>query len=754
MGIEDNNKQDSLREKAELLISNNEDTFQLFSQDEIKAIVHELTVHQIELEMQNNELKKIQHQLIKTKDSFTKLFEYAPVGYVRLNDFGLILQCNNTFQQLLDKNASQIEGHYFADFIHPDDTVLFNSRYKAFYNKPENKVIEVRLFNHKQNTDVFLYLELKGRRIDNIEFSSDPKDKGTSLLVNCIEITRHKSLEESLKLAAKVFDNSKEGILILDSETKIQRVNHSFSEITGYEPHEVLGRTPRLLKSGKHSRSFYDAMWNAIRKKGHWQGEIWNKRKNGELYIEWLSISCTIDTYGRVSHYIGIFTDITQRKHDEQHIEHLAHFDSLTDLPNRTLLHDRLNQAIIQANRNKTFITVLFLDLDRFKILNDTLGHFIGDLLLQEVGQRLQSCVRESDTVARFGGDEFVIVLSGFDNETIAQTQSENISQNILTQLSKTFELSDHQYKTSTSIGFSIFPKDGNSESELIKNADAAMYHAKTQGRNNFQAYSKQMHLEAINKGTLENDLNKALENNEFVLYYQTIVDIKNPSKIVGFEALIRWFHPTRGLINPNDFIPLAEETGTILQIGQWVLTTACKQLKQWHNEGHSHLKMSINLSARQFLQNDLFSTIIDVLKEEEIDANFLDFEITETVIMQNMKEASNILKCLINAGSSISMDDFGTGYSSLTYLKKFSITRIKIDRSFVNDITTDTDDQVIVKSIMAIAKHMQLEVLLEGIENEPQLNYLKKEYCQFSQGYYFSKPLPAELIEFENNEF
>ena len=735
---------ETLRKKAGLLAQNEHSAIQSLTHEEIQALFHELNIQQIELEKQNEQLKITQQKLIDTQNSFIQLFEYAPVGYLRLDNTGWILQSNITFQKMLGKHTSQVNGKYLANFICQDDLALFNGRYKAFYNRPENKVIELRML--KDNGEAF-FVEIKGRQVKCDDFIHDQNEAETCLLVNIIEIGDHIHLEEDLRLAATVFENSEEGIMIVDRDNIIQKVNFSFSAVTGYEEAEVIGKSPRILKSGTQSKTFYEAMWNTLKKEGHWQGEIWNRRKNGDLYAEWLSITCITDKLGRVTHYIGIFSDITQRKQDEKQIQHLAHFDTLTELPNRTLLNDRLKQALIQSTRYKQWLAVFFLDLDHFKTLNDTLGHFVGDLLMQEVTKRLIACVRESDTVARFGGDEFVIVLPDFDNEETARVNSAEIANKILAELSRAFDLSGNKFVTSTSIGFSLFPKDGRSATELIKNADTAMYHAKAQGRNNVQYFSETMRKEALNRGILENELHKVIDGEEFIVFYQPIVDLQKEGRITSFEALVRWQHPSRGLLSPDEFIPIAEESSMIINLGKWVLKTACAQLKNWHDAGHADLRISVNLSARQFLQNDLISTINDILKETQLSANYLDLEITETVMMQNMNEVCTILKKLVRSGSTVTLDDFGTGYSSLTYLKKFPINRIKIDRYFIKDILTDPDDKMIVKSIIAIAKHMRLDIVAEGIENEAQKNYLIKQNCLFAQGYYFAKPLPAEEV-------
>jgi diguanylate cyclase (GGDEF)-like protein/PAS domain S-box-containing protein len=733
-----------LRDRAEALIGNEQQDFSSISRDEIKAIVHNLNVHQIELEMQNEELKAAHEALRVSERNFVHLFENAPVGYLRLDEFGAIYQSNLTFQTLLGYTANEINGKYLANFIFQEDLAMFSARYTAFHNRPENKVIELRML-HKTNK--IIDVNFKGRVVDYNPFNKNKHHNGGNLLVNVVEIGYRKKIEEELKLAAKVFDNSEEGIMITDPDCKILKVNFSFTAVTGYDALEVYGKTPRILKSGRHGREFYSKMWQQITREGFWQGEIWNRRKNGDLYAEWLSITCVQDTYGKITQYIGIFSDITSRKQSEEKIEKLAHFDALTELPNRTLLQDRLKQGILQAMRHRSVLVVLFLDLDRFKSINDTLGHFVGDMLLQDVSKRLLSCVRASDTVARFGGDEFVIVLTDFEDEQSAILKSAEIAQKILSALSTPFELQDNRFVTSTSIGCALFPKDGNSVSNLIKHADTAMYFAKSQGRHNCQFFSPIMRDNSLQRSLLTTDLSQGLLEQQFEIFYQPKVDIQQGGKIVGLEALVRWHHPKKGLVSPEEFIPIAEESGIINQLGVWIMKTACAQLKVWHEAGYNDLIISINLSAQQFTQNSLIDTIKTVLRETDIDPHFLDLEITETVMMENLNNVTNVLKQLVRLGCTVSLDDFGTGYSSLTYLKKFPVHFIKIDRSFIRDIMTDPDNKVIVKSILAIAKQMRLSVIAEGIETETQAIYLVRQGCQFGQGYFYFKPMPAERL-------
>lgn len=729
-----------LRERIETLVTKHEQKNEFADQDELIKLIRELNSYQIDLEIQNEQLKSTQAELLIAEKNNSQFFEQAPVGYLVLNANAEILKSNYTIHEWLNYSSREFQRHkYFPSLIYPEDLRIFNARFQAFFKRPENKRIELRL--QRQHGSPML-VELSGRLIKPYAPQLNGNDP-PQLLLNIFDISDHEQLEEELRLAAKVFQNSDEGIMITNHQVRIVKVNPAFTTITGYSAEEVMNRSPSILQSNRHSKDFYRQMWNKINSEGQWQGEIWDQRKDGECYLGLLSINSIVDQNGKTSHFVGIFSDITRRRQAEQQIELMAHYDTLTELPNRVLFNEQLKHSIICATRHNQWVSVLFLDLDRFKTLNDTLGHFMGDLLLQGVAKRLKHCVRESDTVSRFGGDEFVIVLPDFEDEHTAIVRTAEISQNILSELAKPFDLLGNKFTTSTSIGFAFFPKDGHSVSELIKNADVAMYHAKSLGRNNYQSYSDNMREQALTRSSLENDLRSALENNQLLLHYQPIVNL-HTLEVIGFEALLRWQHPRLGFIAPDQFIPIAEETGLIIDIGDWVLRRACLQLKRWHDQG-KNIKMSVNLSARQFLQYDLFETVQEILDLHDLLPHYLELEITETMIMRNINEITTVLKKLKQLGISISLDDFGTGYSSLTYLKQFPINVVKIDRSFIRDILETQDDQVIVNAIISIAQHMGLDIVTEGIEQSEQVDYLKKQGCHFGQGYFFSIPLAAE---------
>jgi diguanylate cyclase (GGDEF)-like protein/PAS domain S-box-containing protein len=543
-----------------------------------------------------------------------------------------------------------------------------------------------------------------------------------------------------VKLSAQVFVSSMEAIVITDAGNNIIQVNKAFSEITGYAPEEVLGKNPRILKSGRHNQDFYREMWDTLLKTGSWQGEVMDRRKGGEIYPKWLAISVVRDEKGAIRNYIALFSDITERKASYERIQYLAHFDALTHLPNRTLLNDRVELAIAGAKRDQRRLAVIFLDLDRFKNVNDSLGHHAGDLLLQAVAERLKNCVRESDTISRLGGDEFVLLLNGI----LEPNDAAGVAQKVLNVLANPFSLDGHEVRIGASLGISIYPDNGLDGSDLFKNADAAMYDAKKNGRNNFRFFSTPMNDETFEKISLENDLWRALKNKEFILHYQPQINILT-GKVIGAEALIRWQHPDKGLIPPVRFIPIAEENGLITTIGEWVLNEACIQNRKWQDEGLIKIPVAVNLSAVQFHQENIKETIARALHDSGLEPCYLELEITESVTMKEIETTIRTLQEIKQMGVLIAIDDFGTGYSSLSYLKRFPIDKLKVDRSFVRDITANPDDAAIVRTVIGMGHGLRLKVIAEGVETAEQLAFLRECQCDEIQGYYFSTPLSVQ---------
>lgn len=552
---------------------------------------------------------------------------------------------------------------------------------------------------------------------------------------------------EQLRIAASAFE-SQESMIITDAKGVIQQVNQAFTQTTGYSAAEAVGKTPRLLKSGRHDAQFYKEMWSSIHREGGWQGEIWDRHKNGSIYPIWLSISAVTESDGVVTHYVGSHNDITERKKAEDKIQSLAFYDPLTSLPNRRLLMDRIGQALSSSARSGQQGALLFIDLDNFKVLNDTLGHDVGDLLLQQVAQCLIACVREDDTVARIGGDEFVIVLSDLGKRAIeAAEQAEEIGEKILASLNQTYQLDAYERHSAASIGINLFNGHQSSQEELMKQADIAMYQSKKAGRNTLRFFDSQMQNSINAHAELEAELHKALDNHQFRLFFQIQVGSKNQP--LGAEGLIRWQHPERGLVSPIEFIALAEETELILTMGLWVLQTACAQLKQWQKHTHtSQLTLAVNVSAKQFRQDSFVTDIKQVLQQTGAEASKLKLELTESTVLDNVEDTINKMLELKTLGVKFSMDDFGTGYSSLQYLKRLPLDQIKIDQSFVRDITTNKNDAAIVHTIIAMTKALDLSVIAEGVETKEQQQFLNSHGCHAFQGYLFGKPVSIEEFE------
>ncbi|MBI3523143.1 MAG: EAL domain-containing protein [Betaproteobacteria bacterium] len=554
------------------------------------------------------------------------------------------------------------------------------------------------------------------------------------------DITERKAAEEKLRLLAMIFESGSEAFLVSDANNRIVAVNRAFTELTGYSKEEVIGETPSILSSGLETERFYAAMWRAIEKTGHWQGEIRDRRKNGEVYPKWMTVDVLKDEQGRITNYIASFSDITERKRADEKIHYLAHHDILTGLPNRMVFSDRLSQVIVKARRHQNRFAVLFVDLDRFKNINDSLGHHIGDLLLQEVAKRLLEAVREADTVCRLGGDEFILLVQDIGTpEHVAA-----IAGKILTTLSRPYYLEDNDLNLTPSIGIACYPQDGEDEESIVKNADAAMYHAKESGRAQYQFFTEQINANVHDRLSIENDLRKALARDEFVLHFQPKFDIRSRS-IAGCEALIRWRHPTLGMISPARFIPIAEETGLIVAIGDWVLEAACREGLRLQAQGFPDLLMSVNVAAPQLKKAGFVERVLEILEKTGLSPAQLELEVTESMIMHDVENVTSILQQLHDAGIQLSIDDFGTGYSSLAYLKRFPIHVLKIDQSFVRDIMTDKDDAAIVQAVIALAHSLRLGVIAEGVETQAQFDFLETHGCNAIQGYLIAKPLTVE---------
>lgn len=647
---------------------------------------------------------------------------------------------NSTQLDFISENVYKITGHtketwgqdnFWINHVHPDDLASVQKSQETLFKT--GALSHHYRFNHADGS--YIWFE------DHLMLSYNERGQPIEMIGACLDITDRLSAEEKLRINAKVFESSRDGILITDENNIIISVNRAFANITGYEADDAIGHSPNILASHHSTSSHYDAMWEMVGTIGYWQGEIVNRRKNGELYTQWLSISTIKDSGGRVTHHIGIITDISEKKVAEERIQFLSNFDALTNLPNKNLLTDRTTLALASAARTKTATTLMFLDLDRFKFLNESLGPTIGDLVIKELAERLVNCVSAEDTVCRQGGDEFILLLPSADAE-----DATHLAEELLRVISQPFQFNDQRIVLTTSIGIAVYPQDGESFEQLAQSADIALYRAKHEGRNNFQFFAQQMHAQAQDTLQLESELRSAIEHQEFLLYYQPQYNSKT-SKITGLEALIRWQHPEKGLISPATFIPIAEESGLIVDIGDWVLRSAVKQQAAWQKAGLDTVPVAVNLSVVQFQQDTLYASVCDTLKEANVNPNMLELELTEGIAMKDSERTLAVLNQLNALGVRLSIDDFGTGYSSLSYLKKFKIDKLKIDQSFVRGLGEHPQDEAIIKATINMAKGLGFKTIAEGVETLEQLNFLIANDCDEIQGYYFSKPLPTDEI-------
>lgn len=553
--------------------------------------------------------------------------------------------------------------------------------------------------------------------------------------------------QEELLEAAKVFQSSLEGIVILSPSGIFLRVNEAFSRLTGYHDDEVLGRSHLMLRSGRHDTNFYNDIYKEVGKFGFWHGELWQRRKNGEVYPEWMSITAVKNKHGRISRFVAIFSDITEQKTAEERIHKLAYYDSLTGLPNRTLFIDRLRRAMVHATRNRTCVALLFLDLDRFKAVNDSMGHPAGDRLIFLTAERLLETVRHDDTVARMGGDEFTIIMGDIKSHHEAVKATSLVAEKICQKLSMPFIIEGREVVVSCSLGIALFPEDAEDDVSLVRNADTAMYHAKAQGKNRFQFFAEKMNAEAMERLDLEEHLREACEKDEFELYYQPQINLKT-GELFGLEALLRWCNKDYGNISPAQFIPVAEETGLITTIGEEVLRKACVQGKKWLDKGIDFGQLGVNVSVRQMLDKHFLSTVEFIVEESGFSYDRLNFELTESCLIEDVDKMIDILNHFKRLGISVSIDDFGTGYSSLSYLKRLPIDTLKIDRAFIADMCEITDGAEIANAVIAMGHALKLDVVAEGVETEEQLLKLQSQGCDYAQGYLFSKALPVDALE------
>jgi diguanylate cyclase (GGDEF)-like protein/PAS domain S-box-containing protein len=680
------------------------------------------------------ELDRSRASLMENEARFRAIFEQAPVGMAEVERrSGRFVRVNKQLAEIFGESRENAQAKVLS--------VLTEADGKSDASAPRNgdEPARERPFLRPDGSEVWTNVTISPMAVNGAGVDHE--------VVIVQDVTERKRAELELRIAAAAFD-SEEAMVVTDADQIILRVNRAFIEITGYEAEDVLGSTPRMLLSSDHDDSAYRQTWTNVARDKFWQGEIWGRHKGGRVYPIWQSISAVLTPEGQASHYVVAFNDISQRKDAEEQIRNLAFFDSLTQLPNRRLLIDRLGLALAAATRHHRHGALLFLDLDYFKTLNDTEGHDAGDQLLIELSRRLRTCVREGDTVARLGGDEFVVMLEDLsDNADDAAAQAETVGQKILESVAQPFPLKGRDYHGTLSIGICLFDDSHPSIDELLKRADVAMYQAKSGGRNTWRFFDPLMQEALVARAVMENDLRRVVAQGQLVLYYQPQLDENN--HVLGAEALLRWQHPLRGLVPPAEFIPLAEETGLILPIGNWVMETACRQLRTWQDNPLTRdLLLAVNVSAKQFHQADFVDRVKEIIERTGANPTKLKLELTESVIIDDIADTVDKMKTLKSLGIGFSMDDFGTGYSSLSYLRRLPLDQLKIDRSFVNEVETNSGDAVIVQTIIGMARSLGLDVIAEGVEKAGQREFLNRNDCPTFQGFLFSQAVPVSIFE------
>jgi diguanylate cyclase (GGDEF)-like protein/PAS domain S-box-containing protein len=668
-----------------------------------------------------------------------QLIEAIPGPVFYKDAAGHYLGCNSAFAALIGLPPDELIGKTAVDISPPELAEQYLAADAALLAHPGGQIYEGQVRD-------------AGGALREVMFHkatfTERGGKVGGVVGLMLDISERKRMEGKLRQAATVFDSCAEGVLMTNPDGAIIAVNRAFTDITGYGEDEVIGCNPSLLRSGRHQPGFYKAMWHCLEREGRWQGELWNRRKSGEAHPVWISITAVHDQQNQLSNYVATFTDITERKQHEEKIELLAFSDPLTNLPNRRLLLDRLQQALAGSARGQSHGALFFIDLDDFKDVNDTLGHDKGDLLLQQVALRLADCVRQGDTVARPGGDEFVVMLKGLSGQDAAAVrQAEQAGAHLLSTLNQPYVLDGNLLRSTASIGVTLFNGEHDCVEDLLKQADLAMYQAKGAGRNTLRFFDPAMQTAVAARVALETSLREGLAQDQFELHYQPQVD--QVGRIIGAEALVRWRHPLRGLVSPNEFIPLAEETGLILPLGLWVLETACTQLSAWgRHVDTSHLSLAVNISVRQFRQPDFVALVHAALARSGADPRRLKLELTESLLVNDVEDIIAKMLQLKACGLGFSLDDFGTGYSSLSYLKRLPLDQLKIDQCFIRGILSDPNDDAIARMIIVLADSLGLAVIAEGVELEAQRDLLANRGCHAYQGYLFSRPLPLEQFE------
>ncbi len=668
----------------------------------------------------------LKQEIIVHEEKFKILYEEVPYAYQSLNKDGIIKDVNKKWLELTGYTKEEVIGKKFSSYLKDDEEILITNFSKFLENKYINNV-------------KYTVIKKDGSTI-LVSFNGKISNIKNKIRTHCVlqDITQKVKIDKKLKLSDIVFENTTEGIVITNSRNEIVSVNKAFSQITQYEKNDVCGKNPSIFSSGRHDKIFYGNLWKNLKEHGFWKGEIWNRKKDGEIYPEWINISTVVNENKQITNYIAIFSDITKIKDSAAKIEYLAHHDPLTDLPNRLLLHARLENSLERASEEQKRLAVLFIDIDNFKLVNDTYGHTIGDKLISLVAKKLEKNIRKNDTIARIGGDEFIIVIEDVrDHSNI-----EKIAYKLIQEFRNPLKLQEYKFDTTVSIGISIFPNNGLNSEDLIKQADTAMYSAKNAGKNQFQFYKQQMTSEIFEKIIMKQEIKEGLENEEFEVYYQAQIDIKS-KKVIGAEALVRWNHKSLGLITPDNFIPHAEETKLIIPLGEFVLKKACLFMKKLHDlKILEKGKVAVNISAEQIKHSNIVRTVLDTLKYSKLDSQYLEIEVTETFIMDDIEKSTSILKELKDIGVNLSIDDFGTGYSSLSYLKQFPIDKLKIDKSFIDELPFNHKDVAIAKTVIALAQGLRIKTIAEGVETKEQKEFLENSFCDEIQGWFYSKAL------------
>ena len=683
-----------------------------------------------------SERMQTESRLMASETRLRTIIEHEPDCIKIVDAIGRLVAMNPAGLAMIEADClEQVAGLQLIDLVDPE--------YQAAFADLHKRVIlgeSVRLR--------FKVRGLKGgcRWMDTHAVHMQDQGQPVHLAVTR-DVTANQQSEADLRIAAVCFE-SQNGLVVTDAKNIILRVNQAFTKLTGYNAEEVIGQTPDMFKSNRHDEGFYRVMWQTLWETDKWAGEIWDRRKNGEVYPKWLSISAVRDAKGVVTHYLGAHQDISDRKETEERVATLAFFDQLTGLPNRTLLLDRLKQCLAASGRSGCCSALLFIDLDNFKTLNDTLGHDKGDLLLKQVADRLRGCLREGDTVARLGGDEFVVLLNNLSGSMIEATcGTETAATKILVALSQHYQLGGLAHRSTASIGATLFQGQDASIDGLMKQADLAMYRAKESGRNALRFFSPDMETAILSRVAQEKDVREAVQKKQFFLHYQALV--ADDGRVTGAEVLARWHHPTRGMVSPTEFIPLAEETGLILPLGHWVLETACIQLANWAKRPEmAQLTIAVNVSAHQFRQPDFVDEVLAVISATGANPQRLKLELTESSLVSDVEDTIAKMHLLKDKGLGFALDDFGTGYSSLSYLKRLPLNQLKIDRSFVHDVLVEPNDAAIAKTIIALARGLGLGVIAEGVETQEQRDFLSHSGCHTYQGYFFSRPLTVEGFE------